>query len=231
MSTFERVYLSPFHDPLFFWAAAIAFGLVLASRLPFIAGFLVVFLLEIVADALATGTLSPVPAGASWGTHLAVAFVILGDFRYFLLVERLRAPRRSMLAVVGSAAAWALVVPVVSFALRNLIPSLAAPARVTYLTYELLFLLVAVAFRAWWLPSRTAESSPGVRRFLFELTVFEIVQYGLWATADVLILSGQPLGFLLRLLPNAMYYALFLPFVLARVPVELRAWREATNHD
>ena len=227
MSTFERIYASPIHDPLFFWLAAALFVLALAARLPFLAGFLVAFTFEIAADALATGALSPIPKDAPWGTPVAVAFVILGDFRYFLLVERYRAgsERRSAGAVFGSAAAWAFLVPVASFALRSLVPSLAAPVRVTFLTYELMFLVLALVLRFAVLPRTAAGAAPDVRRWLFEITVFEIVQYALWASADVLILSGVPQGFLLRLVPNAMYYAFFLPFVFVRAPERLRAWK------
>lgn len=229
MSTFERIYASALHDPLFFWLAALAFVLVLASRLPFLAGFLVLFTFEIAADALATGALSPIPKGASWATPVAVAFVILGDFRYFVLVERFRKPGRPLAAVLGAAAAWALLVPVASFALRNVVPSLAAPLRVTFLTYELMFLALAIVLRLAVLPRLAAEAAPDVKRWLSEITVFEIVQYGLWAAADVAILSGAPAGFLLRLAPNAMYYTLFLPFVFARAPAPLRAWRSAAE--
>lgn len=227
-STFERIYSSPLHDPLFFWLAAALFVLALAARLPFLAGFLIAFTFEIAADALATGALSPIPKDASWGTPVAVAFVLLGDFRYFLLVERYRregSGGRSAPAVFGSAAAWAFLVPVASFALRSLVPSLAAPVRVTFLTYELMFLVLALVLRFAVLPRAAAGAAPDVRRWLLEITVFEIVQYGLWATADVLILSGAPQGFLLRLAPNAMYYAFFLPFVFLRAPARLRAWR------
>lgn len=227
MSTFERIYASPLHDPLFFWLAALALVGVIASRLPFLAGFLVVFAFEIAADALATGALSPIPKGAAWGTPVAVAFVILGDLRYFLLVERFVRRERRFAGVLARAAAWAFVVPVVSFALRSAAPSLAAPARVTFLTYELLFLALAALLRLAVLPRRAAGAPPDVRRWLMEVTVFEIAQYGLWAAADVVILSGAQVGFLLRLVPNAMYYAFFLPFVLLRAPARLRAWRAA----
>ena len=53
------------------------------------------------------------------------------------------------------------------------------------------------------------------------LTQFEIAQYVLWAGADVVILSGHDVGYLLRLLPNAMYYALFVPFAWWSAPEEL----------
>jgi hypothetical protein len=229
VSTSERIYLSPFHDPLSFWLAALVLVLVVASRLPFLAGFLVVFAFEIAADALFTGPLSILPKGASWATPVVVAFVILGDLRYFLLVERFARADRSLGRIFASATAWAFVVPVTSFALRSAIPSIAAPVRVTFLTYELLFFALALALRVAVLPRRAAGAPPEVRRWLSEVTAFEIVQYALWAAADVAILSGAELGWLLRLAPNAMYYALFLPFVLLRAPASLRAWRPAAR--
>lgn len=229
MSSFEHLYASPLHNPLFFWLAALVLVVVLASRLPFLAGFLVAFTFEIAADALASGALSPVPKGAAWATPLAVAFVILGDFRYFLLVERFAGGRRGLPIVLAAAAGWAFAVPVVSFTLRHAVPALAEPARVTYLTYELLFLALAIALRFVVLPRREARAElparAEVRRWLMEVTVFEIVQYGLWAAADILLLRGVEAGWLLRLVPNAMYYALFLPFVLLRAPAPLRSWR------
>lgn len=225
MSNFERLYASPLHDPLFFWLGAAIFVIVLASRLPFLAGFLVVFAFEIAADATLTGALSPIPKGASYGTPVSVAFVILGDFRYFVLVERFAARGRSRAVTFGAAAAWAFLVPVIAFALRNAVPSLAAPPRVTWLTYEGLFLVLALALRFALVPRRAAAAPPEVRRWLLEITAFEIAQYALWALSDVLILSGVEAGFLLRFVPNAMYYVLFLPFVLWRAPASLRAFR------
>lgn len=229
MSTFERIYASPLHDPLFFWACGLVFVLVLASRLPFLAGYLVVFAFEIAADAMATGALSPIPKGAAWGTPVVVAFVILGDFRYFVLVERFRAKGRGLGAVLGVAAAWAFVVPVASFVARNVVPALAAPVRVTFLTYELMFLVLALGVRFAVLPKTAAGADARVRRWLFEVTVFEVVQYGLWAAADIAILSGVEAGYLLRLVPNVMYYVGLLPFILWRAPAELRSWRGAQS--
>ena len=37
--------------------------------------------------------------------------------------------------------------------------------------------------------------------------------YGLWAAADVLILSGVDAGWPVRLVPNQLYYGFFVPFV------------------
>ena len=225
VSNFERLYASPLHDPLFFWFGAAIFVIVLASRLPFLAGFLVVFAFEIAADATLTGALSPIPKGAPYGTPISVAFVILGDFRYFVLVERFAARGRARVVAFGAAALWAFLVPVIAFALRSAVPSLTAPPRVTWLTYEVLFLVLALALRFALIPRRTAGSPPDLRRWLLDVTAFEIAQYALWALSDVLILSGVEAGFLLRFVPNAMYYVLFLPFVLWRAPPSLRAFR------
>ncbi len=225
MSNLERLYASPLHDPLFFWLGAAIFVIVLASRLPFLAGFLVVFAFEIAADATLTGALSPIPKGAAYGTPIIITFVILGDFRYFVLVERFASRGRARALTFGAAAVWAFVVPVVSFALRSLVPSLASPPRVTFLTYEALFFALALVLRFVRVPQKTAEATPEVRRWLLEVTGFEIAQYALWGLSDVLILSGVEAGFLLRFVPNAMYYVLFLPFVLWRAPPSLRAFR------
>lgn len=225
MSTFERLYSSPLQDPLFFWLGAALFVIVLASRLPFLAGFLAVFAFEIAADATLTGALTPIPKGASYATLVSVAFVILGDYRYFVLVERFSSKDRKPGPALGVAAAWAFVVPVVSFALRTLVPSLASPPRVTFLTYELLFFALALVFRLAIVRRRSAGADPEVRRWLHTITVFEIAQYALWALSDILILSGVEAAFLLRFVPNAMYYVGFLPFVLFTAPASLRRFR------
>jgi hypothetical protein len=42
---------------------------------------------------------------------------------------------------------------------------------------------------------------------------FVVVYYGLWATSDLLILGGLDAGWLLRAVPNQLYYAVWIPFV------------------
>jgi hypothetical protein len=60
-----------------------------------------------------------------------------------------------------------------------------------------------------------------VRRAL----LFAVAYYGLWASSDVLILLGVDHAWLLRAVPNQLYYAFWTPFVwfLARAyPPTLR---------
>jgi hypothetical protein len=90
----------------------------------------------------------------------------------------------------------------------------------TYLVYEILFLFVALYFWTIRIPRNTADRES--KRWLRQLTVYAMVYYFLWATADVLILSGVDVGFALRIVPNQLYYALFLPFAYWSAPHRLR---------
>jgi hypothetical protein len=237
---FKAIYDSPWHTPAFFWLAAVLFLLVLARHLPWLAAFLVLFTFEIAADALATGGWSPlVLLKSDWMTGVGIAFVILGDARYFLLVERAarsvpeqRAPDgeagvQPPLSLAGwaTAIACSFIVPLSSTAARFAFPVITVDPRRTFLTYELMFLVVALVMRFVVLPRRLAGVSAPVRRWVLGVASYEIVQYALWAFSDVLILSGVEPAYLLRLVPNALYYAFFLPFVWWTAPPEARRWR------
>lgn len=226
----QAIYDSPWHAPAAYWAAAILFFAWWMRKRPFLVAFFALFTVEILADGLATGGWSPLTwHKSSWASPIAIAFVILGDFRYFLLVERVahrpsaKPADATVPAAWASAAGFAFLVPVASaIATRTLPPSVTA-GRFTYLIYELLFLALALALRFAILPRRLATAPAPVRTWLLRVTLFEVVQYGLWALADVILLAGHDLGFALRLLPNAMYYALFLPFVMLSAPPEVDA--------
>jgi hypothetical protein len=107
--------------------------------------------------------------------------------------------------------------------LPRVFPGAITQPRQTFLLYEALFLALALGLLTLALPRvRASGVAAPVHRYLQELTVFEAVQYGLWAAADVAILAGHDAGFGLRLVPNFMYYAGFLPFALLRAPREAR---------
>jgi hypothetical protein len=92
-----------------------------------------------------------------------------------------------------------------------------------FLVYEAMFFVLALVIYAAVLPKRLAGVDPDLARWVKLLTLFELMQYGLWATADVLILSGvtEP-GYLLRVVPNTLYYGAFLPFAWVTAPAALR---------
>lgn len=213
----QAIYDSPWHNPALFYLAGGIFLVVLARRLPFLIGFLVLFTVEILADATVTGGWSPA-AGTPALQPLAIAFVILGDYRYLVLVERYRRPgggARPFWIALG----FSLVVPIASQLVLRVLPR--GDSRVTFLVYEVLFLLLSLVVLGTL--RRRVTASPEIARWLRELSVFEVGQYALWALADVVILAGAPVGHLLRLVPNVLYYACFLPFVLARAPAEARS--------
>jgi hypothetical protein len=94
------------------------------------------------------------------------------------------------------------------------------------LAYELLFLAVAGGFRFVLLPKRTMPDEHRV--WLSAITGYAMLYYALWASADVLILSGLDLGFGLRVLPNLLYYGGFLPFVYWTAPASLKVHSQGT---
>jgi hypothetical protein len=204
---------SPWHNPLSFWLAGLALLPVIVRLRGFIRRYLLAFTIAISVDALLSGALSPIGgAPPAFGTAVALVFVLLGDLRFFLLVERF-ARRRSY---VARALGLTMVVPVLVIPVRLA----AAPDRVLWLTYESLFVALAVALRTIVLPRRLHHVPVATRRFLFALTTFQIVQYGLWASADLLLLRDVGLGWGLRVAANTMYYAGFLAFVALRAPAE-----------
>jgi hypothetical protein len=213
-SSWARVYDSPWHNPAFFWLAGGLFLVGLGVRIGGVTGFLVAFGLEILADATLTGGLSPLPAGSTAATVAGVTFVVLGDLRYFWLTEaaaRGGGLRPHALRALG----LALLVPLASAALRSAWPGPFATPRVTFLVYEVMMVAV-VAVHGARLARLASPRAPGARSLLAALLAFELVQYGLWSSADVLLLGGVDAAHLLRLVPTAMYYALFLPFVAWR---------------
>jgi hypothetical protein len=189
-----------------------------------------------IVDPLAGGPLMRVLglADAPIATAVMVAFVILGDFRVYLLVftllthagarhdARVADPvfaTRDAIRLVPARAAVAallasLLVPMVAFTtdgvLRARVPTL--PAQVIWLIYELAFLIVALVLRQWVIPRRVPGTAPRLRNYLRRVLAYVAAYYALWATADVIILAGFDAGWALRMVPNQLYYAWWVPF-------------------
>lgn len=226
---FLTIYESPWHHPGVCWAAGLVLlGLAalfqygrrgrelrerlgLGSRL----GLYVFLELLILCDATLTGALSPLDPKGAAASRVAVLFVLLGDARYYYLLfadENARhgarlgsGLRAAALALVASA-----ILPLLAMLLQRRWPVLLPTPRHLFLMDEVL-LLTAVSAIATALSRR--EKSPA-QRFRLRLSLFVAGQYGLWALADLLILGGwfaEP-GYALRLVPNALYYAAFVPF-------------------
>lgn len=203
--TFQELYSSPWILPAL-PCVALPIVLVLAARRRgFFRVWGLLFAVLIVVDAYVNGGLTPV-SSPGLATFFGITFVIVGDLRYFLAVER-----DGGRFFVPAAFGLAFVVPVLSQLARALFPAVAASLRVTYLTYEVLFLAVLAAY--YFVRVRNLDGA--ARAFATKLTLFEAVQYGLWASIDVLLLvTKRDAGYLLRIVPDVMYYVAFVPFVL-----------------
>lgn len=218
----KSIYDSAWQHPGIAFVAAALFAVAWARRSGGVAGLATLLLVEIVADAFFTGAYSPL-GGSPLATPVAILFVILGDLRFFLLVqlalrdgvrfEGLGSPK-----AWAAALAWALVIPVLSTVPQKLAPSAFVRPNAIFLLYEGMFVVLALVLRLVVLPARLASLSAPVRRWVLGLVAFELVQYALWATADVLILAGVEAGYLLRIVPNALYYGAFVPFAVATAP-------------
>lgn len=211
---FQAIYDSPLHVPLTAWlGCAAALILSLRARAAGARAVIAAFAVVCALDAWLTGPWTPLAQDGAAMTAAGVFFVIAGDLRYFVFVERaLRGPRLASWAI---AAAWSLAVPVTMQIARAAGVSRLEP-RWTFLVYELAFLALAIALRAFVLPRRVASAEPEARAFVLRLTTFEIVQYAGWAAADIVLLfTKADVGHLLRVLPNVLYYACFLPFAAA----------------
>jgi hypothetical protein len=105
-------------------------------------------------------------------------------------------------------------VPLLAYASDALLERLAPDptGQRLWLIHELLFAAVAAWLALRWLPARALD--PATLRFLRRVCAYVILYYGLWAGSDAIWLatSMDPI-WLLRALPNQLYYALFVPFV------------------
>lgn len=150
-------------------------------------------------------------------------FVLLGDFRVLLLVFYLlavgsrtstgRPAEIELGTVVGRAAAWTLLVPVTTGALVTLGRMAAGPLHPQglWLAYELSFLGLAWWLRCRLVPRTVVAAQAPIAAYLRNVIAYVAIYYGLWATADILIIAGLDLGWGLRIVPNQLYYAFYLP--------------------
>jgi hypothetical protein len=185
----------------------------------FLYGYGLAFGVATVLDPLCTGPLVAwLELGRRAASAVMIAVVLLGDFRVFLLVFRLTRRDRRLGRAAAEAALWTLAVPLFAVtanaALAWLRPE--ASGQRLWLIYELAFLALALFLRGRVLPRRAAAEPPALARSLRRVLAYVAVYYALWAAADGLILyGGLDAGWLLRAVPNQLYYAFWVPFAYA----------------
>ena len=206
---FQDWYASSYHHPFLFWLLqAISLLFIFAMRRKRLrALFLGLVLLSALDAWLSANHLSPLK-NKNLATISAFVFVFLGDARFFVLLgltDKLESKR------ILRGLALAMVVPVASSVAMITHPD---SSRVLFLTYELMLFALAATIRFAWLPKNPTFHRPWQKT----LCHFELVQYGLWASADIIILLGHDVGFLLRIVPNLLYYTAFVPVAYLSQP-------------
>ncbi|MBW2274995.1 MAG: hypothetical protein JRG96_17140 [Deltaproteobacteria bacterium] len=222
MGGFEAFYASPIQHPVLLWlAAALALGwsATRSGLHPTLRRYCVLLVALSLVDAWLTS--NPIYGIGQLGGWAASAvplfFVLAGDFRYLLLLGAatpdggFEPSARHLLVAAG----LTLIVPVFSQVVVMALPDSPSGARVLFLVYEVAFMLLTLALMRWHPGARAAPWLTRVSRFV-------LLYYGLWASADAIIIAtGSDLGFLLRVLPNLLYYGGLIGVVAgsaARVP-------------
>lgn len=190
----------------------------------FVAILTLVFAVETMIDPFATGPLlkSPGLKGTVASSLIPFVFVYLGDLRVLLLALGVAHPERGWVANLGRAALMTLIVPffagVCFFGAQHLLDNV--HDQVLWILYEAGFLALCVVMGRAWVDVNVPGSNPSraeTRAFLKTVFGYSAGYYALWLTADFVILLGKmDLGWAMRMVPNQLYYALWVPFVYWR---------------
>lgn len=167
----------------------------------FVRAWSTIFALETMIDPLAVGL---------GGAHM-LPFVLLGDFRVFVLWLAVLEPERQLARTLLEAVAWTLPVPAIAWSFHHLATAALGPLpdQMLWLVYEVAFAGLAV----WWATRLIPSRRPVAERFLRATAWYVAAYYALWALADVLILAGLDAGWALRVVPNQLYYGFWVPVV------------------
>ncbi len=186
----------------------------------FVAGVTLFFAIETMIDPVATG---PLLSAAFLEDTIAsflipFLFVYLGDLRVLLLAIGVARPGRQFRSNLAWAAIGTLIVPIwagIGFALaRWLWPEL--HGQLLWMLYEFGFLALCIALgRAW--VARALPGDPARAAYLRAIFGYSAAYYALWLAADlVIVVAGLDLGWALRVVPNQLYYAFWVPFAYWR---------------
>jgi len=192
-------------------------GGVLPAAARFIDWYAYIFAVETLIDPLATGPiLRALDLQGGAATAVMVVFVLLGDLRVYLLLFALLAiaAGRRWQNAVPRAVGWTLLVPLIAYPSNAALEAVRASwdASSIWLIYEAAFCAIALMLRA-----QAGNVAAPLRDFLRAVLGYAALYYGLWAAADVLIqVAHVDVGWLLRIVPNQLYYGLWIPFVVWR---------------
>jgi hypothetical protein len=207
MGPWEAFYASAYQHPILLWLAAGLAGAWALTRPgldPSLRRYCRVLVGLSLADAWLTSQhiygLGSLPSALSGAVPLF--FVLAGDYRFLLLLGSAQSGGGIAIGARAAlfAAALSLVVPIFSQTVLSALPDSLSSSRVLFLVYELSFAVLTLGLMRW---------HPGLRSlaWLAPVSRFVLLYYGLWASADAILLTtGSDLGFALRVLPNVLYY-------------------------
>jgi hypothetical protein len=189
-----------------------------ASR--FVAGLSLFFAVATMIDPLSTGPLvrTEVLRDTLAPTLIPFFFVLLGDLRVLLLAIGVARPDRSLKQNLIWAGGMTLIVPVVT-GVGELVVGLLweeVHSQIRWMIYEFSFLMLSIFLSRSWIPRTLGNSSPAAT-YLRALFGFSAAYYALWLIADVfIVVAGLDLGWAIRIVPNQLYYAFWVPFAYWR---------------
>lgn len=178
------------------------------------------FALSTLLDCYLTGASSPLGTGGPLATLAAVVFVVLGDLRPYLLLAGFTRPAWTRAALV-EALAWSFAPSLFIALVKRAAPWLVPDLRHIFLVYEGFALVLLGVWHFAIAPRRAVD--PAMRGWLRGVLGFFAMTYVLWIAADLAILAEVPSGWGLRVVPNALYYGLFVAWAWRTAPRELRA--------
>jgi hypothetical protein len=215
----KAVYDSAWHHPFVAYLVGLWLLAMIVRQLPFLYGYMLAFLVAILADATATGGWSPVPQATPAYTVFSVVFIVLGDLRYFVLAERVTHPDRSIGRVLAWAMGVSMIMPVMSGLLTRMVPAMQND-RVLYLVYEAAMGCIVLGLDRFRYAG--ADVPIDVRAWVHRVSLLFAGLYFGWAASDLVLLLGIEAGHIMRVIPNVLYYGAFLPFVFLGAPARMR---------
>ncbi len=189
----------------------------------FVSGATLLFAVATMIDPISTGKIAQQDGieGTFAATVIVFFFVLFGDFRVLLLAIGVACPERDLRENLGWAAGVTLVVPVFAGVTYTILGLLVEDlhGQVLWMLYEAGFFGLCVALSRRWIPRTLGDDVAATAKvaYLRALFGYSAAYYVLWFGADVLIVVGElDLGWAVRIVPNQLYYAFWVPFAYWR---------------
>lgn len=185
---------------------------------PKLTKYLLIFAVTTLVDILVASHIIPI-SNSGVQTSLEYLFVLIGDLRFIILLAFLLYAQKRMGDLHAFKADGSVFKPALVFTLAPTLmvaaieyarPGLLFIGRHKFLAYELIFFTLTFLWIFVVLPQKNLPEVE--RRFLRRVSIPVFLFYGLWPAADLLILNSLEIGYVLRVVPNFLYYCAFLPW-------------------